>query len=53
MKSMTLSKIPSLVLAPGVIGAVARGCVSNPATLLIPCHRVVRRTENLVGIGCG
>ena len=49
MASMTTSKIPSLVLAPSVIGAVARARTSNPATVLILCLPVVRKNGELGG----
>jgi O6-methylguanine-DNA--protein-cysteine methyltransferase len=53
MNSMTLSRMLSLLLASSVIGAVARACTRNSATLLIPCHPVVRKTANLVDVGEG
>lgn len=53
MISMTLSKIPSLVLAPSIIGVVARACARNSATLLTPRHSVVRKNGELGGYRCG
>jgi len=53
LASMISSKIPSPVLAPSVIGTVTRACTSNPATLLIPCHPVVRKNDELGGYRWG
>jgi len=47
LNSLNLSKVPSLVLAPKVIGAEARACARNPAILLIPYHPVVRKNDEL------
>lgn len=39
--------------SPKAVRAVARACASNPATLLIPCHRVVRKNGELGGYRWG
>jgi len=39
--------------SPNAVRAVARACASNPATLLIPCHRVVRKNGELGGYKWG
>ena len=38
----TYSEIAKTIGAPRAARAVARACASNPAALVIPCHRVVR-----------
>lgn len=39
--------------SPNAVRAVARACASNPAILLIPCHRVVRKNGELAGYRWG
>jgi AraC family transcriptional regulator of adaptative response/methylated-DNA-[protein]-cysteine methyltransferase len=39
--------------SPNSVRAVANACASNPATLLIPCHRVIRKTGQLGGYRWG
>jgi AraC family transcriptional regulator of adaptative response/methylated-DNA-[protein]-cysteine methyltransferase len=38
---------------PGAVRAVARACASNPVSLVIPCHRVVREDGGLGGYRWG
>jgi AraC family transcriptional regulator of adaptative response/methylated-DNA-[protein]-cysteine methyltransferase len=38
---------------PGAARAVARACATNPASLVIPCHRVVRADGSLGGYRWG
>lgn len=38
---------------PRAVRAVARACSSNPASIVIPCHRVVRGDGNLSGYRWG
>ena len=39
--------------SPNAVRAVARACASNPAVLLVPCHRVVRKNGELGGYRWG
>ena len=39
--------------SPNAVRAVARACASNPAILLIPCHRVIRKNGELGGYRWG
>jgi AraC family transcriptional regulator of adaptative response/methylated-DNA-[protein]-cysteine methyltransferase len=39
--------------SPNAVRAVARTCASNPAILLVPCHRVVRKNGELGGYRWG
>jgi AraC family transcriptional regulator of adaptative response/methylated-DNA-[protein]-cysteine methyltransferase len=39
--------------SPKAVRAVARACASNPAPLVIPCHRVVRKNGELGGYRWG
>jgi AraC family transcriptional regulator of adaptative response/methylated-DNA-[protein]-cysteine methyltransferase len=38
---------------PSAVRAVARACATNPAALVIPCHRVVRADGSLAGYRWG
>jgi AraC family transcriptional regulator of adaptative response/methylated-DNA-[protein]-cysteine methyltransferase len=38
---------------PSAIRAVARACATNPISLAIPCHRVVRTDGSLAGYRWG
>ena len=38
---------------PSATRAVARACATNPVSIVIPCHRVVRRSGNLAGYRWG
>ena len=39
--------------APSAVRAVARACATNPACLVIPCHRVVQKDGGLGGYRWG
>jgi AraC family transcriptional regulator of adaptative response/methylated-DNA-[protein]-cysteine methyltransferase len=39
--------------SPSAVRAVARACATNPAALVIPCHRVVRQDGDLGGYRWG
>lgn len=46
-------EIASLIGKPGVARAVGLACNRNPLLLVIPCHRVVGKNNNLVGFAGG
>jgi AraC family transcriptional regulator, regulatory protein of adaptative response / methylated-DNA-[protein]-cysteine methyltransferase len=39
--------------APAAVRAVARACATNPVSLIIPCHRVIRRNGDTGGYRWG
>ena len=49
----TYSQIARAVGKPRAIRAVARACATNPASIVVPCHRVVRADGNLAGYRWG
>ena len=49
----TYSEIAAAVGQPQAARAVAQACATNPAALVIPCHRVVRKGGDLGGYRWG
>jgi AraC family transcriptional regulator of adaptative response/methylated-DNA-[protein]-cysteine methyltransferase len=49
----TYSEIAQAIGRPRAVRAVARACAMNPASVVIPCHRVVRRDGQLAGYRWG
>ena len=49
----TYSQIAQRMGRPTAARAVARACASNPVSLVVPCHRVVREDGNLAGYRWG
>jgi AraC family transcriptional regulator of adaptative response/methylated-DNA-[protein]-cysteine methyltransferase len=49
----TYSEIAQAIGRPRAVRAVARACAMNPASIVIPCHRVVRRDGQLAGYRWG
>jgi AraC family transcriptional regulator of adaptative response/methylated-DNA-[protein]-cysteine methyltransferase len=49
----TYSQIARAVGNPRAVRAVARACATNPVSILVPCHRVVRADGNLAGYRWG
>ena len=47
------TEIARAIGKPSAIRAVARACATNPAALVIPCHRVVRADRGLGGYRWG
>jgi len=38
---------------PRAVRAVARACATNPVSIVVPCHRVIREDGNLAGYRWG
>jgi len=49
----TYGEIAEAIGHPKAVRAVARACATNPAAMVIPCHRVVRKDESLGGYRWG
>lgn len=49
----TYSEIARAIGQPTAIRAVARACATNPVSVVVPCHRVVRADGNLAGYRWG
>jgi AraC family transcriptional regulator, regulatory protein of adaptative response / methylated-DNA-[protein]-cysteine methyltransferase len=49
----TYSQIAQAVGKPRAVRAVARACATNPVSVVVPCHRVVRADGNLAGYRWG
>jgi AraC family transcriptional regulator of adaptative response/methylated-DNA-[protein]-cysteine methyltransferase len=45
----TYGEIAGAIGLPSAVRAVARACATNPAAIVIPCHRVVRKDGGLGG----
>ena len=43
----------SSVDRPKAVRAVARACASNPVSIVVPCHRVIREDGALAGYRWG
>jgi AraC family transcriptional regulator of adaptative response/methylated-DNA-[protein]-cysteine methyltransferase len=51
--TLSYSRVARVVGRPTAVRAVARACATNPAALVIPCHRVVREDGGLGGYRWG
>lgn len=49
----TYAEVAQAIGKPTAIRAVARACATNPVSLVVPCHRVVRKGGNLAGYRWG
>jgi AraC family transcriptional regulator, regulatory protein of adaptative response / methylated-DNA-[protein]-cysteine methyltransferase len=49
----TYSEVARAIGHPAAIRAVARACATNPVSVVVPCHRVVRADGNLAGYRWG
>lgn len=49
----TYGQIARAVGKPRAVRAVARACATNPVSIIVPCHRVVRADGNLAGYRWG
>jgi AraC family transcriptional regulator of adaptative response/methylated-DNA-[protein]-cysteine methyltransferase len=47
------SEVARAIGKPRAIRAVARACATNPVSIVVPCHRVVRGDGNLAGYRWG
>lgn len=52
-QTRTYTQVAGAIGQPGAARAVARACATNPAALVIPCHRVVRAGGALAGYRWG
>ncbi|MFZ1205759.1 MAG: bifunctional DNA-binding transcriptional regulator/O6-methylguanine-DNA methyltransferase Ada [Candidatus Acidiferrales bacterium] len=49
----TYTEVAQAIGNPSAIRAVARACATNPVSVIVPCHRVVRQDGNLAGYRWG
>lgn len=49
----TYTEIARRIGRPGAVRAVARACATNPVSVVVPCHRVVREDGKLAGYRWG
>lgn len=49
----TYSQVARAMGSPRAVRAVARACATNPVSVVVPCHRVVRENGNLAGYRWG
>jgi AraC family transcriptional regulator, regulatory protein of adaptative response / methylated-DNA-[protein]-cysteine methyltransferase len=49
----TYAEVARSIGQPRAIRAVARACATNPAAIVVPCHRVVRTDGTLGGYRWG
>jgi AraC family transcriptional regulator, regulatory protein of adaptative response / methylated-DNA-[protein]-cysteine methyltransferase len=49
----TYTQVARAIGRPTAIRAVARACATNPVSVVVPCHRVVREDGNLAGYRWG
>lgn len=47
------SQIAKAINHPQAVTAIARACATNPVSLVIPCHRVIREDGSLGGYRWG
>ncbi|MFZ0036711.1 MAG: bifunctional DNA-binding transcriptional regulator/O6-methylguanine-DNA methyltransferase Ada [Candidatus Acidiferrales bacterium] len=49
----TYTQVAHAIGRPTAVRAVARACATNPVSIVVPCHRVVREDGNLAGYRWG
>ena len=49
----TYTQVARAIGRPTAVRAVARACATNPVSIVVPCHRVVREDGNLAGYRWG
>jgi AraC family transcriptional regulator, regulatory protein of adaptative response / methylated-DNA-[protein]-cysteine methyltransferase len=52
-QTRSYSQIAESIGRPRAVRAVARACATNPISVIVPCHRVIRRDGSLGGYGGG
>jgi len=52
-RTRSYAEVARAIGRPRATRAVARACASNPAALVIPCHRVVKSNGDLGGYRWG
>ena len=52
-QTRSYTQIAEAIQQPTAVRAVARACATNPAALVVPCHRVVRTDGTLAGYRWG
>lgn len=51
--TLTYTEVARRIGKPTAIRAVGRACATNPVSVIVPCHRVVRQDGNLAGYRWG
>jgi AraC family transcriptional regulator, regulatory protein of adaptative response / methylated-DNA-[protein]-cysteine methyltransferase len=52
-KTKTYTEVARAIGRPTAVRAVARACATNPVSVVVPCHRVVREDGGLAGYRWG
>jgi AraC family transcriptional regulator, regulatory protein of adaptative response / methylated-DNA-[protein]-cysteine methyltransferase len=52
-RTRTYSQVARSLGQPKAVRAVARACATNPASIVVPCHRVIREDGTLAGYRWG
>jgi AraC family transcriptional regulator, regulatory protein of adaptative response / methylated-DNA-[protein]-cysteine methyltransferase len=52
-QTMTYTEVAERIGAPTSVRAVAHACATNPAAVVIPCHRVIGKSGSLSGYRWG
>lgn len=52
-RTRTYSQVARLLGRPNAVRAVARACATNPVSIVVPCHRVIREDGTLAGYRWG
>lgn len=52
-ETRTYSEVARMIGAPTAVRAVARACATNPVSVVIPCHRVIRTGGGMGGYRWG
>ncbi len=52
-ETRTYKEVAASIGRPSAVRAVARACATNPVSVVIPCHRVVRGSGDLAGYRWG